>query len=152
MGPCIVGIFQYISTKMQRYTVYLFLETALHVSGGTTTHHQEHTQLYLQHLALVKVPDTADTVVCAPDDGWRYLPKHVEQFPDINKPCNVASCWIYTRILILLLLLLLTKPIIMFLASILFLFCLSAKLLCLLLIFTTLSAYPTILDWTTLNT
>jgi len=22
------------------------------------------------------------TVVCAPDDGWRYHPKHVEQFPD----------------------------------------------------------------------
>jgi len=27
---------------MQRYTVYLYLETALHVSGGTSTHHQEH--------------------------------------------------------------------------------------------------------------
>ena len=39
---------------MQRYTVYLFLETALHVSGGTPTHHQEHIQLYLQHLSLVK--------------------------------------------------------------------------------------------------
>jgi hypothetical protein len=23
-----------------------------------------------------------DTVVCAPDDGWWYHPKHVEQFPD----------------------------------------------------------------------
>jgi hypothetical protein len=41
MGPCIVSIFQYISNKMQRYTVYLYLETALHVSGGTSTHHQE---------------------------------------------------------------------------------------------------------------
>jgi hypothetical protein len=40
MGPCIVSI----SKKMQRYTVYLHLETALHVSGGTSTHHQEHTQ------------------------------------------------------------------------------------------------------------
>jgi hypothetical protein len=30
---------------MQRYTVYLYLETALHVSGGTSTHHQERTQL-----------------------------------------------------------------------------------------------------------
>ena len=39
---------------MQRYTVYLYLETALHVSCGISTHHQEHTQLYLQHLALVK--------------------------------------------------------------------------------------------------
>jgi hypothetical protein len=26
---------------------------ALHVSGGTSTHHQEHTQLYLQHPVLV---------------------------------------------------------------------------------------------------
>jgi len=41
-----------------------------------------------------------DTVVCAPDDGWKYHPKHVEQFPDINKLCNVASCWIYIGILL----------------------------------------------------
>jgi hypothetical protein len=41
------------------------------------------------------IPDAVDTVVCAPDDGWKYHPKHVEQFPDINKPCNVASCWTY---------------------------------------------------------
>ena len=27
-----------------------YLETALHISGGTTTHHQERKQLYLQHL------------------------------------------------------------------------------------------------------
>jgi hypothetical protein len=45
--------FQYISNKMQRYTVYLYLETALHVSGGTSTHHQELIQLYLQHLVFV---------------------------------------------------------------------------------------------------
>jgi hypothetical protein len=31
----------------------LYLETALYVSGGTTTHHQERKQLYLQHLAFV---------------------------------------------------------------------------------------------------
>ena len=36
-----------------------YLETALHFSGGAV-----------------------DTVVCAPDDGWWYHPKHVEQFPD----------------------------------------------------------------------
>ena len=30
-----------------------FWKTALQVSGGISTHHQEHTQLYLQHLALV---------------------------------------------------------------------------------------------------
>jgi hypothetical protein len=38
---------------MQRYTVYLYLETALHVSGGTFTHHQEPIQLHLQHLVFV---------------------------------------------------------------------------------------------------
>jgi hypothetical protein len=30
-----------------------YLETALHVSGGTSTHPQERNQLYLQHLVLV---------------------------------------------------------------------------------------------------
>jgi len=38
---------------MQRCTVYLYLETALHVSDGTFTHHQERIQLYLQHLVFV---------------------------------------------------------------------------------------------------
>jgi hypothetical protein len=51
-GPCVVSIFHYtcISNKMQRYTVYLYLETALHVSGGISTHHQE------QHSTLKPVP------------------------------------------------------------------------------------------------
>jgi hypothetical protein len=38
---------------MQRYIVYLYLETALHISGGTSTHHQERLQLDLQHLVFV---------------------------------------------------------------------------------------------------
>jgi len=51
-----------MSNKMQRYTVYFiwkllcilfYLETALHVSGGTITHHQERIQLYLRHLVFV---------------------------------------------------------------------------------------------------
>jgi hypothetical protein len=49
MGKCIVSI----SNKMQSYTVYLYLETALHVSCGTSTHHQGHIQLYLQQLVFV---------------------------------------------------------------------------------------------------
>jgi hypothetical protein len=53
MGPCIVNTFQYISNKMQLYTIYLYLETALNVSGSTTTHHQECIQLYLQHPVFV---------------------------------------------------------------------------------------------------
>jgi len=38
---------------MQLYTVYLYLETALPLSGSTPTHHQERVQLYLKHLAFV---------------------------------------------------------------------------------------------------
>jgi hypothetical protein len=38
---------------MQRLTVYSYLETPLRVSGGTSTHHQERIQLYLQHLVFV---------------------------------------------------------------------------------------------------
>jgi hypothetical protein len=57
------------------------VETALHVSGGTFTHHQERKQLYLQYLVFVKplllpaaiAADAVDTVVCAPDDGWWYI-------------------------------------------------------------------------------
>jgi hypothetical protein len=37
---------------MQRYTVYLYLKTTLHVSGGTSIHHQERKQLYLQNLVF----------------------------------------------------------------------------------------------------
>jgi hypothetical protein len=53
MCTCIVSILQYISNKMRRYTVYFYLETALHVLGGTSTHHQECIQLFLQHLVFV---------------------------------------------------------------------------------------------------
>jgi hypothetical protein len=38
---------------MQRYTFYLYLETALDISGGSFTHHQERIHLYLQHLVFV---------------------------------------------------------------------------------------------------
>jgi hypothetical protein len=49
MGKCIISI----SNKMQHYKVYLYLETAVHVSGGTSTQHQECIQLHLQHLVFV---------------------------------------------------------------------------------------------------
>jgi len=96
---------------MQQYTIYLYLQTALHVSGGISTHYLELTSLYLQYLALLGpllllvvnmavavtvhvMPDTVGTVIWAPDDGWKYHPKHVEQFTDINKLYIVVSCWI----------------------------------------------------------
>jgi hypothetical protein len=59
MGKFIVSI----SNKMQRYTIYLYLKTALHVSGGTSIHHQERIQLYLQHLVFVTPLQLSDAFV-----------------------------------------------------------------------------------------
>ena len=40
---------------MQHTQFIYFWKTALRGSGGISTHHQEHTQLYLQYLVLVKL-------------------------------------------------------------------------------------------------
>jgi hypothetical protein len=37
---------------MKLYTLYLYVENVLHVSGGTSTHHQGCIQLYSQHLVF----------------------------------------------------------------------------------------------------
>jgi hypothetical protein len=59
MGKCIVSI----SNKMQCYTVYLYLETALYVSGATSTYRPERIQLYLQHLVFVTPLLLSDAIV-----------------------------------------------------------------------------------------
>jgi hypothetical protein len=46
------NILIYIQQDATLHSLF-YLETALHVSGGTTTHHQECKQLYLQHLVFV---------------------------------------------------------------------------------------------------
>jgi len=46
------NILIYIQQDAKLHSLF-YLETALHVSGGTTTHHRERKQLYLQHLAFI---------------------------------------------------------------------------------------------------
>ena len=46
------NILIYIQQDATLHSLF-YLETALHVSSGTTTHHQERKQLYLQHLVPV---------------------------------------------------------------------------------------------------
>jgi hypothetical protein len=48
----IIGILIYTQQDAMLHSLF-YLETALHVSGGTPTHHQERIQLYLQHLVFV---------------------------------------------------------------------------------------------------
>jgi hypothetical protein len=117
MVPCIVSIFQYISNKMQRYTVYLYQETARHVSGryfhpSSGAHTTVSTSSGTCHTvtAICRYRGRVGTGLSvlwvayathgAPDDGWKCHPKHVEKFQDINKLCNVASFWIYIAILL----------------------------------------------------
>ena len=45
-------ILMYIQQDATLHSLF-YLETALHVSGGTSTHHQERKQLYLRHLEFV---------------------------------------------------------------------------------------------------
>jgi len=46
------AILIYIQQDATLHSLF-YLETALHVSGGTITYHQERKQLYLQHLVFV---------------------------------------------------------------------------------------------------
>ena len=46
MGPCIVLMYSSITNKMQRYTVVFITINALHVSGGSSAHHQELKTVY----------------------------------------------------------------------------------------------------------
>ena len=46
------NILIYIQQDAMLHNLF-YLETALHVSGGTTTHYQERKELYLQHLVFV---------------------------------------------------------------------------------------------------
>ena len=46
------NILKYIQQEAILHGLF-YLETALHVSGGIITHHQEGKQLYLQHLVFV---------------------------------------------------------------------------------------------------
>ena len=63
------------TNKMQRFSIYLFLLDALHVSDKYLT-------LYVQFWV--------------PDDGRKNRLKHVERLTEINKLWNVASCWFYS--------------------------------------------------------
>jgi len=63
IGPCIVIIIlTYIQQDATLHSLF-YLKNALHVSGGTTTHHQERKQLYLQHVVFL---------VCSSPLCWRY--------------------------------------------------------------------------------
>jgi len=64
----IPGILIYIQQDTLHHLFYL--ETALHISGGTITHHQERKELYLQHLAFVTPLLLSAAIVEELELGW----------------------------------------------------------------------------------
>ena len=101
MGPCIVRIFQYMSNKMQRYTVYYNwkLLYMFRVPPPPIIRSAYNCIYSIWYLSSNGVTNTVDRVVCDPDDGWRYRPKHVEQFPDtincvtLHLVGYILECW-----------------------------------------------------------
>jgi len=93
------NILIYIQQDATLHSLF-YMETALHVSGGTTAHHKERKQLYLQHVVFVTTPLLLPAAIAAgssngvtntrycrysclrSDDGQWYHAKHVDQFPD----------------------------------------------------------------------
>jgi hypothetical protein len=53
-----------------------YLETALHVSGGTSTHHQKRRQLYVQHLVFVKPLLLSAPIAGRPDHDQQHCYHH----------------------------------------------------------------------------
>jgi hypothetical protein len=84
VGPCIMNQCQQSSNKMRLYTVYYISVNWctcfgwwFHPSSGA---HIVPTAPRQRKVAETgwPVPDAVITVICAPDDGWSYHPKHVE--------------------------------------------------------------------------
>ena len=70
-----------------------YLETALHVSGGTITLHQEGKRLYLQHLVFV-TPLLLPAVVIATCRHYCYLPLSWKSWIRFDCPVgDVRSRW-----------------------------------------------------------
>ena len=96
MGPCIVN---QLSIIVQRdatiYIFIIFMQTALHVSGDTPTHHQEHTQ------TVTTAFGTGRTVFAIvlwrggvpTPPRQRTVAKTVRPVPDIVTTVCVCSCW-----------------------------------------------------------
>jgi hypothetical protein len=58
----------YIQQDAKLHSLF-YLETALHVSGGTSTHHQERIQLYLQHLLFVRLLLLPSSIAASSSNG-----------------------------------------------------------------------------------
>jgi hypothetical protein len=66
------NILKYVQQDAMLRSIF-YLETALHVLGGTTTHHQECKQLNLQHLVFVTMLLLLPATVAAGSSKYQML-------------------------------------------------------------------------------
>jgi hypothetical protein len=78
-----------------------YLETSLHVSGGTFTHHQERKQLYLQHLVFVAPLLLSDAIVGVPHDSSLKRLLHSSRLTswDVRNTLAVSPPSIFSQLL-----------------------------------------------------
>jgi len=62
------NILIYVQQDAMLHSLF-YMETALHVSGGTTAHHQERKQLYLLHLVFVTPFLLPDAIAAGSSNG-----------------------------------------------------------------------------------
>jgi hypothetical protein len=83
------SILIYIQQDATLHSLF-YLETALYVSGGTTTHHQGCKQPYLQHLVFVTPLQLSATIVeCAV--GGVHHPKHLVFVTPLLLPAAIVE-------------------------------------------------------------
>ena len=80
MGLCFGFMYSSLTNKMQRYTILFITINALHVSGGSSAHHQELKTVYTAWCICRAFTASYRllTQVWSPDDGRRNRLKHVE--------------------------------------------------------------------------
>ena len=70
----------------------LYLETALHVSGGTSTHHQERKHLYLQHLVFVRPLLLSAAIAAGSSNGLTLQNTRLPPWGDVTRwSCKISS-------------------------------------------------------------
>jgi hypothetical protein len=89
MEPCIFNVFLRTTNEVQLYTVFFIVVSALHVSSGISSHHQELKKCICSIgtcQTCVLLPHKFDKYRCciysfwAPDDERKYRSKHVEHW------------------------------------------------------------------------
>jgi len=96
--PTRCNYIQFISVNRSTcFERYLHPQSAAHVTVSTVSGITETVTATCRERhwmeTAVPIQPSSRQVAVTPDDGWRYHPKHVQRFTDINKLYIVASCW-----------------------------------------------------------